>query len=943
MKKLWTSFLVILTFLALSTTLTAQTGVGKLAGKITDAQTGEALIGANVVILDTEMGAATDVSGDYYILNITPGTYSVKVSYVGYTAKTITNVRVVAGITYELNVQLESGIELKEVVVESQANKFFESKSTNTTKVFDADDINKLPVKGVGNLASLNAGVVISDGSGGETGNASINIRGGRGGEVLYIVDGVPQNDLYTGSNYSQVSDAAIEQISFQIGGYEAKYGQAQSGIINVTTKSGSPKYSAYFDVLTSSFTDDYESNLYTGNLSGPIIPGDGSHTFFLSAERGWYLDQSPKYIGVEFQTTGYESPVKRDLSSGVWRFTGRTKHIMGDWQVRLGANINERDPRGYVHSYQKNNWMHQPRIERTNYSFSGKVSQNITANSFWNLNVGYRLYKNEQGDGVYFDDLYAYGDSSLAAARGVTLPYNGGRVLFDDYGIFSEYGRVNNGYFKTENNTITMDLDFTTQMDAHLLEAGGGFQYSTLRYFAIGPIGLSSDNLASLTEAERFRRLQPTVFGFDITGSEYSSAGDEFEPKNPVVGYAYLQDRFELSDMVLNLGIRLDYFDTQAEILRDPLLPYAFGDPNEYDAADFITKDPDIHISPRIGIGFPVTESTVFHAQYGKFVQHPPLDQLYTTVYDLNFLITDNNWSLNTGHVESEITTQYEIGFRQVLGDNLAAVNFTLFYKNTEGLLNTAPVFFQRQDGGQTLTYITPTNTDFGTIKGVALSVDVTQISYFGVSLDYTYSVAEGTGSSQTSSFTAAFRNAGAEIPKVIAPLEFDQRHTGTINVDFSIPRGELGLLEMLSANALIRFNSGRPYTPLESQNLTQGATNYGNTRGYVNSAYAPGNFRVDLKIEKSFSIGSTYITPYIWVENLFDAENPVTVYQSTGDPYTTGYIESTEGQKFAQSVFDPEGYIADYKALERDPFNFGIPRLIKVGLKVNFSQIAF
>src|SRR5690606_10322142 len=156
----------------------AQTGVGKLSGKITDAQTNEPLIGANVLILNTQLGAASDIDGNYFILNILPGTYDVRVSYVGYATKTIQNVRIVAGITYELDVSLSTDFTLPEIVVEDK--KFFEEKATNTIKVVDSDQISRLPVKGVANIVSLQAGVVTAEGSGGQDGNASINVRGGR-------------------------------------------------------------------------------------------------------------------------------------------------------------------------------------------------------------------------------------------------------------------------------------------------------------------------------------------------------------------------------------------------------------------------------------------------------------------------------------------------------------------------------------------------------------------------------------------------------------------------------------------------------------------------------------------------------------------------------------------------------------------------------------------
>jgi hypothetical protein len=480
MKNLITNLAAFALLCFFASPLFAQSGVGKLSGKVTDSDTREPLIGANVIIVNTDLGAATNVDGEYFILNIPPGTYDVRFSYVGYAPRTVQEVRIVAGITYELNVEMSTDFTLPEIVV--QDRKFFEEKSTNTVKVFDSEEIGRLPVKGVEKLASLQAGVVISEGSGGASGNATINVRGGRGGEVLYIVDGVPQNDIYTGANYSQVSNSAIEQISFQIGGYEAKYGQAQSGIVNVTTKSGDPTYAFFADVLSSTFTDDYGYNLYTANLSGPIIPGINSHTIFLSAERGWFADQDPRAIPVSFNSNvQYTSDVKPHTASGIWRYTARTNHNLGKVQVRLGANINERDFRGYVHTYAKNNPEHNPRINRTNASFSGKISHNLSNNSFWNLNLGYRNYSNTQGDGYWYDNLYAYGDSALNAERGVFLPAQGGRMSTDNIGIFFERGRVNDLYTKTENIAMTADLDFTAQIDNHLLELGGGFNYNTL------------------------------------------------------------------------------------------------------------------------------------------------------------------------------------------------------------------------------------------------------------------------------------------------------------------------------------------------------------------------------------------------------------------------------------------------------------------------------
>ena len=945
MKNSITKFLFIFIISVFVSAVYAQSGVGKLSGKVLDATTGEALIGANIVVLETQTGAATDIDGNYFILNITPGTYSVKVSYVGYAPKTLENVRVVAGITYELNVDLSTDFTLDEIVVIDR--KFFESKSTNTVKVIDSDQISRLPVKGVTNIVSLQSGVVVQDGSGGVEGNATINVRGGRGSEVLYIVDGVPQNNVFTGANRSQVSDNSIEQVSFQVGGYEAKYGQAQSGIVNITTKSGSPIYNLFADVVSSKFLDDYGYNLYTFNLSGPIIPGDQNNTMFLSAERGWFLDSDPTAIDRTF--TYSLDPLdtrtvtaRENMNASNWRFTGKTSHNIGSFRLNLGANYNIRNYRSYVHTYAKNNSDFNPANVQENLSFSGRLTQTISNNSFWNLNLGFRRDGFEQYDPHFKDNLYAYGDSSIFANTfGVTLTRDGQRIQKDGNNVFWAYGRINNGYQKQENDVFNVDVDITSQISNHLFEVGGGFNYNIVRNYFVAPVQLAALS-DTLTEYQKFEVLQPTVFGYDITGRNRTGSGDgDFAPKEPVFAYAYLQDRFELDDLVINFGLRMDYFDTRTDILKNPGLPFAGGtNPNDFDAGDFTEKEAEIEFSPRIGLGFPVTESTVFHAQYGRFIQIPALTDLYTGPFDLDQFISFDPQYVQDGTIKSEETIQYEVGFRQLLGDN-AAMNVTLFYKNIKGLVNRQTNFFQRVVNGELRTYIAPINSDFGTTKGLAFSLDVTRLSYLGLSLQYTFSIAEGTGSSTSSSQTAVFRNLNSEAPKVIAPLDFDQRHTGTISVDFYVPKGDLGFFEMTGANMLVSFASGRPYTPLDYFDILSGNNGGPSTVGYVNSRFAPGTFRIDLKLEKSFEVGNLLITPYLWIQNLLDGDNVTGVWRSTGDPYTTGFLNTQNGRN--ASANNGEGYVADYKALERDPANFGLPRQIRVGLKMNFGNLTF
>lgn len=982
-------FLVWAFSLLISSTILAQISTGKLAGKVTDARIGDALPGANVLIVGTELGAATNERGEYFIINIVPGTYDVRISFVGYATQIIKDVRIVAGVTMELNVQLEEATaELKEITVTSQRT-FFEQKATNTIKVVDKDEIARVPVRGVQKIAALNAGVVMAEGSGGVDGNATINVKGGRGNEVLYVIDGVVQNDPYWNAAFTQVSNSAIEQLSFQIGGFEAKYGQAQSGIINVTTRSGSSQYSLYGDVLTSTFTDDFGYNLYTVNIGGPFIPNFAKHTFFLSVERGWFLDQDPPAIPIEFNSPirtggdimiytpdgnkfvwqpGMEIPGGSQIkwenvtysdgitykyrphnTRGTWRISGKTYHDLGLFTIRLSGIANQINRRIFDYSYVKNNSYMNPVYEQQNYSLSARLSQNISANAFWNLNFGYKIFKDKQTHPIFGDDLEKWGDTLYNPFIKLNGFFQGSFFDSDSLGIFADEGSFDYSYSKNANYSYQLDFDFTAQLGRHLFEFGVGAQLHELHRYAISPMGLARSIREPGRVKDRFTRYKeriPFYWGYNIYGDSFTEGDSVIPPKRPIIAYGYIQDRFELPDLVINLGLRFDYLNSKSDVIKDPQNPFRFGNPQILDPEDFEPKKPEFHISPRLGIGFPVTTTTVFHAQYGKFIQAPSLADIFTWPRHFEILLVDANRLARTGHITSEVTTQYELGFRQIFGDNVAALGLTAFYKNTKGLINWTTRVFYRPTGEQNI-YFGPSNADFGTIKGVTLTLDLARYQFIALSVNYTYQIAEGTGSSTSSSYVATFRNPDNSVPKVIAPLDFDQRHTGTVIVDVFIPEGKLGIFERTGLNILAEFASGRPYTPLEMQDISPlggGETNYGDTKGYVNSRYGPGRFRVDMKLEKTFKVlGNMLVTPYIWIDNVFDADNVVNVYRSTGSPWTTGYLSTEKGQAVMNSRDYPELFKADYTTLERNPNNFGIPRQIRLGLKVNFSGIKF
>jgi hypothetical protein len=166
---------------------------GKIAGRISDAATKEPLVGVNVIIEETSMGAATDLEGRYAILNIPPAVYKLKARMIGYKDLIVENVRVVIDQTTTINLELEQTVlESGQAVTVVAERPLVQMDMTSSMASVSADEIRNLPVETVTDVLEMQAGIVRS-------GN-ELHIRGGRAGEVAFWIDGVATTDFYAGN-----------------------------------------------------------------------------------------------------------------------------------------------------------------------------------------------------------------------------------------------------------------------------------------------------------------------------------------------------------------------------------------------------------------------------------------------------------------------------------------------------------------------------------------------------------------------------------------------------------------------------------------------------------------------------------------------------------------------------------------------------------------------
>jgi len=960
-------FLVLAFFLAVPVFNYAQ--VGKIAGKVIDRATGEPLIGANIVIQGTSLGAATDVDGNYIILNVTPGSYTIKARYIGYQEEVIQGNRISVNLTSEINFSLLTEDFETETVVVIATRPLVDKNITNSTSLVSADDIENLPVRGVNALVSQQAGVIAQE----VNGVGNIHVRGSRPDATAFYVDGVLVNNPVFGGAQSGVINNAIEEIQVQAGGYSAEFGGANGGIISTQTRTGRENYNFTAEVITDNFISPGEEYLggysygfseYVITAGGPVIPSynklkfyvAGNNTFRRSQARFWEgmsyealsdpsTGENPDIVSMNFPD-GYQLGYKRNG----YQVLGNLLWDLNPFTVRLNANFRRNEGRNGIEAtafandvtgqFQALNSA-QVREDHT-FSSSLKMTHVLGNNAFYDVIVNYFTDLYVDMDPIFKHNITAYGDSILNADAGRTLRANGSVLASDQAFGFSFYpsDRPWVTYRKQSTDRVGGKLNFLYQAGKnHELKAGFEFDYYIIRRYSLGAgevrgIASSNEAIADGNVFDKYSQLDN--YGYDVFGNRYDG-NDKEGPKNPIFGGVYVQDKMEFSDLVLQVGFRLDYIDIDGQEFVVPN-NIDFNDEGEIGEESLKDVDATVEVSPRLGFSFPVTDKTVFHAQYGKFVQQSRLRDVYQGAN----LLADNikgglAISAPVGFgLKPEQTTSYEIGFRQQLGE-VFAFDITGFYKDIKDQVQIRSIF--AEPGAEHRLYYAWVNGDFSTVKGLEMKLDLRRTNRLSGQMSYTFSDAKGTGSTPSSAFRSIWQSPTSDpfFPQQIAPLDFNQAHRGYINLDYRYGADE-GMLSNLGANIQFAFTSGFNFTKW---------VGFGNARvpqETLNASTTPWTYQIDLKMDKTFTIGDFGINVYLWVANLLNTKNVVNVFNNSGDAEDDGWLSSPEGIALTESYRLNHGQeVADlyqkvYREMKYDETNFGPPRQINLGIKLTY-----
>ena len=896
-------------------------GQGKIAGRVTDQGNGEALIGVNILIDGTQQGTVTDVNGNYVILNVRPGTYTLVFSYIGFQTQRLTDVRVSTGQTTRADLRMrEQVIEGQEIVVQAE-RPLVQKDLTASKKTVVAEEIDALPVESLFGVLATQAGVT-------QGADGALHIRGGRSNEISYLVDGLSvANPFSTNGIATQVATDAIEEMTVISGAFNAEYGKAMSGIVNLVTKEGSDNYDGsvsfyggdYFTSNDDSFftPSGVDLNTYTleGSLSGPVpvfrklrffvsgrhdesdghlfgvrqhLPSDSANFntspwyYEMQGEPWWAYAEGPVTLPDGSTVEGGGQPLPGEL---VPMNPSQRTNILTKLSLRpargtkleysLLVDNSERKP--FVFSYRFNP-DGAATERRRNRNHSLHWTHTFSDRAFYTLRLSYAVssfkdfvYEDPQ-DPRYVKDFGGLGTGNVVGFPGNNFLFSGNQK----------------SHIYEDSRSLRAKFDFTRQFGI-IHEAKAGFE--------IQHHSLDRQNFVVLFDGNRYR--EPTVEPVD------NPSHDRYENQRVVEMSVYAQDKLEFDNFIINAGLRFERIDPNGQYIPDLFDP----------KAELEEATPKNLLLPRLGVSFPITDRGIIHFSYGHFAQMPTLRNLYINP-EFEFPVGQAP-TFGNANMRPERTVQYEIGLQQQLGD-LFAFDVTGYFKDIRDYRALQQIRFSTIAGED--LYNIYLNKAYANVKGITVAVTKRRApsGLLSATVDYTFQVAEGSDDDANRFFFN--RLSGRETELEVVPLPFDQRHVLSSTITLSKP-GNFGV------SFIGQFATGYPYSPLIfDQNIDLP----------TRSGRKPSQIKLDVHLFKEFNANQLRFRAFAKVFNLLDRLNERFVFNDTGRA-----TYSLSAERNLHATWEPNYDLPGIHTLDEydtRPHWYSAPRQIRLGLTMGF-----
>ncbi|OGF01016.1 MAG: hypothetical protein A2509_04435 [Candidatus Edwardsbacteria bacterium RIFOXYD12_FULL_50_11] len=885
---------------------TAQAGnTGKISGQITDAGNGLPLFGAVVSVPGTSIGGFTDDQGRYFLINIPPGSYSIRVNMTGYSPVTVIDVKCTQDITTKLNLKLKVSPIMTEGIVVTAQRPIVDKELTATRRTIKIENLALMPWDTPEKAVASQPGVV--------TKSQEFHIRGGRSDEVSYLLDGISVRDAVEGYSGLLVNSNALSDLNMLTGIFDAQYGEVMSGVIEASIKNGG------------------DAALNFSTKSGKVMgsqTGRGYQNYQLDYGRSLLRDKLRIFGAADLSLTDDWEPHRemvphqdRQDYSGLVKTTYTAP--LGIRLTALGAQSRSQ------YGYYGHDWYFFPGSYRSDLRKgrlgSFNINQSLSRATFYNLNLGW--FWNTGKFGVrdtfwdigrywwedikffdYQDNQIYYDENGAAHFTAGYNPYGYDRMLFYRYGSYWKYrDRVTDQRF--------VKFDITSQVNTiHQLKLGTDLKFYRINNFY----------------------LYPTANGIPIF--------DAYD-KNPSTQAVYLQDKVEYQGLVVNLGLRYERIDPKVSATSLGL--WAQGLEN-------IDLSPKSIYSPRVGLSYIISPVTTFHLGYGKYFQQPQFQHLYQYLGAYNAIELKGN-ILGNPSLKPPTTTSLEFGTVTEFAKEWS-FDLTIYSKDIRHLIGVEYIPAVPE------AYYQYRNIDNASSKGIEATIKKHLGQRFTGLVQYSYAKAEGTGSSPQAVWEKYLSTVQGEslgtLPQESIPLEFDQRNKVSLEASvFSREDSGTGSLKRWvksgnTLNLIFQYGSGLPSAVTPVDTITRDAQDLNDDRSSATK-------QLDLKFTKKMNLGrwSGYLS--LEILNVFNWENfnysyqreigPYEIYTKDWTPrspsadYTSGspYYDAT-GDQDQNGVFEVSEQWAQWEYFSQlynsNPALSSMPRLMRLGFKITF-----
>ncbi len=801
--------IICLMILVLLSRLSAGTA-GILEGKVADKETHEALIGASVQIIGTTQGAATDIDGYFLINNVEAGTYDVRITHVGYQPMVYKKVTIRPGLRTKISIELQpTAVELHEIEVTAE-RPMIEKDVTSTTFSLSSAQVDRLPVRNVQELLSLFPSVT-----------AEGNVRGGKSSEVVYLVDGLPLQDVVSGGAGGSLPKSSITEFSIQSGGFEAEYGNALSGVVNIVTRRGSDNSSAVLRLEKDNWlagnwnTQHNRSTELEVTVGGPVIR-ERLHFFnattFNFNDTRWWQDFN-KFVG---------SPVSKEVA-------GMAKlDLTASPKVRITAQsvYSLKAFRDYEFSWRFNlNGL--PERSRNSFRTTATLSHTLSDMFHYTVNLSHYLLQSKIGDQK--EDI-------------PLIPY--------EYDFFLEYVvKGSRAYWaSTKQNIYTVKSDLDIQPNQHNVLKFG---------FEVNQYDIISDVVKYEPQRTYFGKILP-----DEPMLNYSSLYHYY----PRTGSAYLQDKLEVDKdgAVVNLGFRWDFMDPRSE---RPVVEYVTPDSaqGQYQSqvTKFVKASLKQQVSPRMGLSFPLAWNVLLTMSYGHYFQFPLFDYLYSGINPQQ-LRSGVSVLVGNPDLKPERTHAWELGMKYGL-DERHLVSVTYFKKEFIDQIDSKTFLPSKARIAGDYGFAEYVNNAFANAEGLEIVFTRRHDEKFSGSISYSLMRTEGVSDYVNQGIN--LQQWGFPVLNQPYPLSWDQLHSVKAVIDTKLPFDFTG-------NVVWTFNTGRPYTFFPTRDgYTAGDT----TLAFIpNNARLPAGSTINIKFSRKINVGNfNSLMFYGDIRNLLNAGN--------------------------------------------------------------------